>query len=158
MIAQLTNHLWQSTIFAAVAALLTLALRRHRADVRYWVWFAASVKFLVPFTLLIAAGALVPWRPARLVAPSAPLPAFSVAVDQIAQPFPTAPSIAATRVSPRIEWGPIVFSIWLLASAAIVAVRLRGWRRIRRAVRASAHARRRTKEASASTAFCWASL
>jgi hypothetical protein len=36
------NHLWQSTLFAIVAALLALGLRRHRAEVRYWLWLAAS--------------------------------------------------------------------------------------------------------------------
>ena len=54
------NHLWQSTAFAAGGWLLTLALRRNQARVRYCVWLAASVKFLVPFSLLIAAGNLLP--------------------------------------------------------------------------------------------------
>ena len=44
----LANHLWQSTLFAGVAGLVTLALRRNRAQMRYWVWLAASVKFLLP--------------------------------------------------------------------------------------------------------------
>ena len=46
MIEQAANHLWQSTLFAALAGLLTLAFRRNRAQVRYWLWLAASVKFL----------------------------------------------------------------------------------------------------------------
>jgi bla regulator protein blaR1 len=36
-ISQLGNHLWQSTLFAAIAWLLTLLLRRNRAQVRYWL-------------------------------------------------------------------------------------------------------------------------
>jgi bla regulator protein BlaR1 len=52
----LANHLWQSTLFAAVACLLTLALRRNRAQIRYRLWLVASIKFLVPFSLLVAAG------------------------------------------------------------------------------------------------------
>ena len=39
----LGNHLWQSTIFAGVAGLLTLGLRKDHARVRYWLWFAASL-------------------------------------------------------------------------------------------------------------------
>lgn len=35
---------------------MTLALRKDHARVRYLVWMAASVKFLVPFSLMIAAG------------------------------------------------------------------------------------------------------
>ena len=47
--AYLLNHLWQSTLFVAAAGLLSLVLRGNRAQVRYWLWFAASFKFLVPF-------------------------------------------------------------------------------------------------------------
>lgn len=35
MIGQWTNHLWQSTLFAVAAALLTLAFGKNRAQVRY---------------------------------------------------------------------------------------------------------------------------
>src|SRR5215470_16776982 len=52
----LADHIWQSTLFAAVAALLTLTLRRHSARHRYCLWLAASLKFLVPFSLLITIG------------------------------------------------------------------------------------------------------
>jgi hypothetical protein len=52
----LLAHLWQSTLCFLVAWLLTLALKNNRASVRYWVWLAASVKFLVPFSLLVSAG------------------------------------------------------------------------------------------------------
>ncbi len=52
----LANHLWQSTLFAAVAGLLTLALRRHRPHIRYSLWLAASVKFLIPFSVLVMVG------------------------------------------------------------------------------------------------------
>jgi TonB family protein len=55
-LTSLTNHLWQSTLFALLAGLLTLTMRQDRARVRYWVWLAASVKFLVPFGWLIALG------------------------------------------------------------------------------------------------------
>jgi hypothetical protein len=44
MIGEWINHLWQSTMFAMVAALLTLAFRRNRAQVRYWLWLSASFK------------------------------------------------------------------------------------------------------------------
>ena len=53
---EICDHLWQSTLFALVAAMLALALRKHSARARYWLWMAASAKFLVPFSLLIAAG------------------------------------------------------------------------------------------------------
>ena len=55
------NHLWQSTLFAAVAGLLTLALRKNQARVRYWLWLVASLKFLVPFSLLTSLGSRMAW-------------------------------------------------------------------------------------------------
>ncbi len=60
------NHLWQSTVFAGLAWLLTLALKKNRAQVRYWVWFGASMKFLAPLAVLVAAGSHVSWRTAFL--------------------------------------------------------------------------------------------
>lgn len=52
----LANHLWQSTLFAAAVVMLTLFLRKNRAQVRYLLWLAASVKFLIPFSILMDAG------------------------------------------------------------------------------------------------------
>lgn len=42
------NHLWQSTVFAGLVTLTMLFLRNCRASVRYGLWFAASLKFLIP--------------------------------------------------------------------------------------------------------------
>ena len=54
--AAIANHLWQSTAVTAIAWLLTLCLRNNHARTRYWVWMIASVKYLIPFSLLITAG------------------------------------------------------------------------------------------------------
>jgi len=56
MTAAIFDHLWQSTFFAASAGLLTLLFRRNGAALRHGLWFAASLKFLVPFALLSALG------------------------------------------------------------------------------------------------------
>ena len=88
MIAALENHLWQSTLFACLVALLTLMLRRNRAAVRHRLWLAASVKFLVPFSLLVSIASQVEWHRA----PAAVRPQLSV-VEQMSQPFaPPAPA------------------------------------------------------------------
>jgi len=47
------NHLWQSTLFTGAALLLTLVLRQNRAHIRYRLWLAISVKFLLLFSLLL---------------------------------------------------------------------------------------------------------
>jgi uncharacterized protein (TIGR03435 family) len=50
------NHLWQSTLVVLLAWLLTLVLKRNPARTRYWVWMTASLKLLLPFSLLTAIG------------------------------------------------------------------------------------------------------
>ena len=56
MLEMIWNHLWQSTLFAGAVAILALAFRNNRAHVRYWLWLAASVKFLIPFGALLWIG------------------------------------------------------------------------------------------------------
>jgi hypothetical protein len=92
----MANHLRQSTLFAAAVGLLTLLLRKNHAQPRHWLWLAASVKFLVPFSLLVAAGSQFQWRTAPAVAP-----AVSAAIGQISQPFapPPIPAVA-THTAP----------------------------------------------------------
>jgi beta-lactamase regulating signal transducer with metallopeptidase domain len=53
------DHLWQSTLFAMAIGLLTPAFRRNRARVRYALWFCASVKFLVPFSMMMWLGSII---------------------------------------------------------------------------------------------------
>lgn len=57
----LANHIWQSTLFALMAGLLTLILQKNHARTRYWLWLAASAKFLVPFSLLFRIGSYLSW-------------------------------------------------------------------------------------------------
>src|SRR5436309_8548635 len=99
MLGELMNHLWQSTVFAVAAALLTLAFRRNRAEVRYWLWMSASLKFLLPFSILISLGHSVGWAPAARIVPAAT--AISVSVAQVSTPFAesvrSSPALPDTR-------------------------------------------------------------
>ena len=60
MIAALTNHLWQSTLFVLAAGVVAAALRKNGAHVRHRVWLIASLKFLVPFSVLMSLGGALP--------------------------------------------------------------------------------------------------
>src|SRR5262249_34313360 len=62
MTTAIVNHLWQSTLFAFAATIVALALRRNLASTRHTVWLAASMKFLLPFSLLMSLGAAFAWR------------------------------------------------------------------------------------------------
>ena len=130
MIAQLTNHLWQSTLFAVAAAFLTLAFRKNRAQVRYWLWFGASFKFFVPGALLIGLGSHLDWTPA---AKKIATPAVTSAIEQIAEPFPdTVPFVPSTPQA--TEWKPTaMLALWACGFAAVAQIRFRGWRLIRSA-------------------------
>jgi bla regulator protein BlaR1 len=134
MMGELTNHLWQSTFFAIAAGLLTVAFRKNRAQVRYWLWFSASLKFVVPFSLLITLGSHLQWAPA---APKIAAQAVSFTMMQISQPFPdTLPLGPSTQVSRN--WALLaILSVWACGFACITLMRFRGWLRIRAAVRAS---------------------
>src|SRR5688572_4713877 len=137
MTAFFFNHLWQSTLFAGVVAILTFALRHNRARLRYGLWLAASVKFLVPFAALAAVGGLVQWE--RVPAPIRSVVA-SPGVRDFNAPFaamwsdPT-PMFAAAAQPLWIAL--LFFTAWACGFTAIVLRRVRQWREIRAAVRAS---------------------
>jgi len=138
MIAEVANHLWQSTVFAVVVGLLTLAFRKNRAQVRYWLWLAASVKFLIPFSLLMSLGYdLLGRLAAGKVATEIAAPALSGTIVKITQPFPdTMTVVPAARHA--TNWIPIVIlGVWACGFAAVVLTRFRAWLRFRAALRAS---------------------
>jgi len=135
-LSPLANHVWQSSLFAVAVGALAWVLKRNRASVRYCLWLAASVKFLIPFSLLVTVGSQFEWRSASTIAPTQWI---SVA-DHVGQPFappaiagpPTAvPPTTSSRISAAL------FSIWVCGFAVIAYSWLREWRRLRAAVRAA---------------------
>jgi uncharacterized protein (TIGR03435 family) len=127
----LGNHLWQSTIVAAAAGLLTLTLRKNHARARYWLWLAASHKFLVPFSTLIALGSRLSWMRSNAAASSA----VYFTVEEVSQPFTQgAVSVVATAAHPAsslLHWLPTVLVvIWACGFVAVLASWWMRWRRI----------------------------
>jgi len=136
----LLNHLWQSTLVGVVAWLATLALRHDRAAVRYGVWLAASLKFLVPLAWLTTLGARAGWRPV-VVASFVP---YQVIVETSGGPWPeqavrfsTTP--AAVSTTPRLFMAlPYVLpAVWVAGSLALMAIWMVRWRRISKIAQAS---------------------
>ena len=74
----IASHVWQSTLVAAVAVALAWLLRNNRASIRYWIWFAASMKFLVPFAALSAVASALP-RPGWAMPDNVAMAAMTVA-------------------------------------------------------------------------------
>lgn len=135
LILALLNHLWQSTLFVAAAWLLSLALRNNQARTRHWVWLIASVKFLVPFSFLIALGGHLGWSTAPAVRQSA----FSV-VEQIGRPLvvPAAFVSTASAAVPATKdvLSLVLLAIWVTGCGIVAFSWWMRWRRVRAAVRA----------------------
>jgi bla regulator protein blaR1 len=131
-LSPLANHLWQSTLCAAVAGLLTLTLRKNRAAVRYWIWLAASAKFLIPFALLVGAGSQLGWRPVPAIAQ----PQFSFVMEEISRPFAVStPAPQLTSVLPASHLiSLILFGVWFCGFLAVAFSRFRWWRLMRATV------------------------
>src|SRR5690349_4205037 len=132
--AALFNHLWQSTVFAVLAALLAWTLRRNHARTRHWIWLAASVKFLVPWTLLVTLGM-------RLAPPTAAAPAFHMpnVIDEVSRPLaaPAAHLVPDAPSSFAIPFTALLLAVWACGLTRIAWSRAVQWLRIRGAVRSA---------------------
>ncbi|MBB6143363.1 beta-lactamase regulating signal transducer with metallopeptidase domain [Silvibacterium bohemicum] len=140
--AALVNHLWQSTVVIVFAWLLTLALRKNQARMRYRVWMIASIKFLLPFTLLISAGESLQTKLATPVQH----PAIAAAMQQITQPFPASSTSNAAFFDGEDAWTAtpqshslplILATLWLCGFLAITFSWARSWWKLRATVRTS---------------------
>ena len=136
MTNEILNHLLQSTAFAAVCALLTLTLRNNRAHVRYGLWVAASLKFLLPFEALIALGRALGHRL---------LPATTGQVvylfQSVVQPIDRTVGPAAMRVPILAEppgsvsgavFPTALLVVWVIGSLVILTRWLVQWRNLAR--------------------------
>src|SRR5207253_1154190 len=117
----IANHLWQSTAFAALAGLLTFSLRRNDARIRFGLWLAASLKFVVPFALLAAVGSHLA-RPRPVTAPAPPV---VFAVQDFTQPFdlpaPPLPTPQPHTLPTRDIMALTVAFVWVLGFLAVRA-------------------------------------
>jgi bla regulator protein blaR1 len=135
----IADHLWQSTLFALAAALLTLALRKNHARHRYALWLAASLKFLVPFSLLATIGSRL-----SFIHPSASLAAgMNLVAAAAAQPFSpagaefTAASAVTAAPEPFLLLPALLLSLWLCGVAFVLLASVLRWRRIAAVVRSA---------------------
>ena len=132
----LINHLWQSTVFVLLIALGVRALRKNSPRLRYWLWLTASVKFLIPFSLIVSTGARVP------LPPETPLPLadtvvqmstfFEPASEMSVESDSTLPVAVPNRAA--FPWRLAATTIWFLGGCLLAVRWLRRWLTIRRAL------------------------
>jgi beta-lactamase regulating signal transducer with metallopeptidase domain len=114
MLAFLLTHLLQSTLVLLAAWLLANACKRNAAAVRYWIWFVASVKFLVPLALLQQFGD----RLGRSL--PEPLPVDATLVETASTVFvPAMPRSLATADAWLAQILLIATAIWALGAALL---------------------------------------
>jgi beta-lactamase regulating signal transducer with metallopeptidase domain len=117
----LALHLWQSTLVLIAAWMLTRMCRRNAAEVRYWIWFCASLKFLVPFALLQQLG---DYLGRSLPAPFTLAPTWIETGSAIF--VPALGSVGAfDSFLPNLTM--IAISIWAIGSAALLLRWLSQW-------------------------------
>lgn len=129
----LGNHLWQSTLFAIAAGLLTLILRNNYARTRYLLWLTASVKFLIPFSCLSSLGSHIAWWHGSAGANSG----LYIAMDQLSQPFSQSRISLISETTPAIRSASLLdllpallAAVWLCGIAVAVLAWYMRWRRI----------------------------
>jgi bla regulator protein BlaR1 len=134
MIGELTNHLWQSTLFAVAAGLLAIACQKNRAQVRFWLWMSSSLKFLVPLSFLANLYRHIQWAaiPAEISTGT-----LSVKLIEITQPFPGFLSVPTSNLNITNLVLPAILGLWFCGFGAVILVRLKAWLRIRAILRSS---------------------
>jgi len=125
MFAFIALHLWQSTLFLFAAWLLTLAFKRNAAEIRYGIWFAASLKFLVPLALLQSLGD----RMGRAL--PEPPDVDPTLIDTASAIFsPSIPGAAAIADSTLSQLQSVAVAIWTVGVAIACLRWLLQWRSI----------------------------
>jgi bla regulator protein blaR1 len=141
MTTEILNHLLQSTAFAAVCALLTLAVRNNRAHIRYGLWVAASLKFLVPFGALIALGRALGQK---LLPPTAGR-SIDIVLEMVALPLSRTvvqgesrvPVFLASGASTTIALPEVIATVWAVGCILLLARWAVQWRAVARVAASS---------------------
>lgn len=153
---QLANHLWQATLFSALALAAAALLRRAPAGVRYYVWLTALIKFALPSALLVVVAASLGLDLQKLTrgqaAPAPAVLAVSPLLSPISAPQPddarqtapaadadAAPARAAATRTDGARAGVSVYAlltcVWLAGCFALLAQWYRQRRRLASALR-----------------------
>jgi bla regulator protein blaR1 len=132
--AGLGNHLWQSTVFAAAAGLLTLALRKNHARARFRLWLIASLKFLVPFSLLTSLGSRMAWSRGS----DGTQGALSFVIEQVSRPFAQQATSQAVPQTLFASLPALLAAAWVCGFATVLMVWFARWRRVSAGIRNAA--------------------
>jgi bla regulator protein blaR1 len=131
----LVNHLWQTTAVVAIVWAITSTLRSNSASLRFRFWLLASMKFFLPFSLLITAGQHL----RSTTASTAPTQTLGTIVTQAVQPYQALSAHATVEqpgpAAPRLRFAGICLALWFFGACAVLVSWLRSWVSLQCAVR-----------------------
>ncbi|HVF15801.1 MAG TPA: M56 family metallopeptidase [Steroidobacteraceae bacterium] len=102
--------MWQSTWFVFAAWLLALLVRKDAARIRYWIWCAASLKFVVPFSALT-------WLGSQFIFQVDDESAFLPLVQHVTAPL-TSPAVAISPAASGTQ--TTLIALWALGSTVLL--------------------------------------
>jgi uncharacterized protein (TIGR03435 family) len=129
------NHLWQSTLVAAVAwVLCRLVLTHNHPRVRFFVWFVAMLKFLVPFSWFVDLGRLLRMPTFVTMTQSQQLFEFVSGSRSVAATVPLRFAASSTHMASTgsTPWVVAIVVAWSIGAAVVLATWVRAWHRVRR--------------------------
>ncbi len=130
----LANHLWQSTAFALLVTLLTLAFRQNHARIRHQLWLVASLKFLIPFSLFIGLGG----RLAQSTLGLRTHGGLYSAVKEAGEPFTFAVTSVGSPVTTLYLLPAVLLILWLCGTFTVLGLWLLRWRNVTAVMRSGA--------------------
>jgi uncharacterized protein (TIGR03435 family) len=106
-----------------------ITLRRNSPRLRYWLWLAASIKFLIPFSWLVSMGARIQLPPDT--------PSFhAVTVQRISTTFAPVSVFPASAAPHAIfRWPLALTAVWAAGALLLLLRWFRRWRTIHLAAR-----------------------
>ncbi len=135
--APVAEHLLESTAFLLCVWGFASLLSRHAAAVRYRLWLAASLKFMVPLAPLVALGRRFAWRTAPIVH-DAWTGASNIQMPAAAGHGLTA--AAAHLPDASASFAALLLAVWAAGSLLLLARWCASVRRVRTMIRQAARA------------------
>jgi TonB family protein len=138
---KIADHLWQATLFVIVVLLASLLLRRGPARLRHTIWLLASVKFIIPATLLVFIGQQIGLGSLWLWLTS-PGPSADAFLQVIAEPVTVLTNSYQLTVSDSSAAGHVelyctLTGIWLVGCTVLSVGWWRGRSKCRQALKLS---------------------
>jgi beta-lactamase regulating signal transducer with metallopeptidase domain len=134
ILAGFIDHVWQSSLFVVLAWGLASLLRRNGAHLRHGIWCAASLKFLVPFSMITFIGSKIGENVMGLGTNGS----ISGAVQQAAAPFIAPATFIASPDSHLTGLAELALMMaWAIGASALVLRWFARWRELNAIVRAA---------------------